>query len=344
MDNSLIHLNDLKNRLCDKIDQLRKGCFKLARIFTPEALIFGNIVANGCATGGVKAFTDYTLTKDATSQGFLKATAKIEPEVIKEFSDIVIEECYKINPIENHSRNLGITCFASVDGSIVRISKDIQPNREQKEKEGIETNEDKIKRLKRRKRPIGDSAENFELIDSGSFRHGLVMTIYDTDRNIPIAFEIFYSVDERKAFLSLLPSCMPGTCFILDRGFYSFEVVNAIENAHCFSVFRLKIDSAISKIEGEDVDIPFLPSIKIARKLEYTLQKKITIKLIKNGSLKKIKIGIAPIKKIAINLSKDSTNTKIKIKSLVYRFITTVPRNVLSVKKFTCIISYTVAR
>lgn len=303
-----------------KIEELNQTCFQKATKIKAENYFHQNLIAASQNKSNVAATETYcreTATRDITDRGFLKAGTKVDPDVIRDFSKIVIEEFYQQMPYSEpfeglsdyRKKNLALKLksrrardanqlkIAAIDASKLRVPIDMQPDA---------------------------SGNNFAEIESGNYRHALLTGIYDVIRKIPIMTEISYSLNEGEAFLKLLPFFQPGWLFIFDRGYYSYKLAKAIEEAGCYCLFRLKDKIKIGELDGDDVDIRTrkFKRFKCARKLQYDLGTKIVISPVNQKKRKRNQNSKKIIKIRAIKQSESK-----------YIFFTNAPRSILPIAK-----------
>jgi len=334
-------IDNLSKKINNEIDQLPG--FDKARKIRARDCIYKNVIAASESKSSKKAtniFCTKTKTKEVTSEAFLKACKKIKPEFIKRLSNTIVAESYQQMPaIENFK---GLDAYRKkcailkqkykireskkprvlgFDGSIARICKDILPDAETMAMEKqLDAKYRKVKQKRTKRKTVkiikAQDVDNFPLVESENYRHGLIMTCYDLVRNLAIHMDLSYSLNERNVFLRMLPLCRPGDLCIFDRGFYSLELAKAVEQAGCYCLFRLSGTPAISKIEGDDIDLtdPEFQSLKVARKLQYHPNKQLVITPNKDKKSKKL-IKIRDLKKVTDD----------------YVFFTNAPREILPI-------------
>jgi len=93
------------------------------------------------------------------------------------------------------------------------------------------------------------------LTPSKSYTDALLTTIYNVDQKIPYGWHLSGHHNERKGFLAILNDVARGDTVIFDRGYYSQELVTNLERKGIHYIFRLKMNSKLSRLEGDDVII-----------------------------------------------------------------------------------------
>ena len=83
---------------------------------------------------------------------------------------------------------------------------------------------------------------------------------FDCINQIPLAFNLRRSGDERKGFLAFMPSLKGGDVVVFDREYFSEPLVNILKDKKINFVFRLKSDSKLVKGKvGHDIKVVLKP-------------------------------------------------------------------------------------
>ncbi len=115
-------------------------------------------------------------------------------------------------------------------------------------------------------------AERFGVPHGGHCPQMLVSTLYDVIGRFPIAATIAPGAScERQELLKLLPHLRPGDVLVLDRGYPSFEVIQALQKGYIDFVVRVsksgsfEAAQAVQQSSGNDYVMHIPPSAAAAR-------------------------------------------------------------------------------
>jgi hypothetical protein len=81
--------------------------------------------------------------------------------------------------------------------------------------------------------------EGFSLSKSGNYCTALISTIFDVEREIPINYRLSTGKNERKTLIEQLKYIKSGDILIMDRGYYSHELLYRLNNLGIKVIFRL---------------------------------------------------------------------------------------------------------
>ncbi len=81
---------------------------------------------------------------------------------------------------------------------------------------------------------------NYKLSSNRNYTSALISSIYDVENKIPINYEIYDSFNERAALTDQLNYCKHNDILIMDRGYYSDELLQNIIDKKLNVLFRLK--------------------------------------------------------------------------------------------------------
>ena len=83
----------------------------------------------------------------------------------------------------------------------------------------------------------------FKLNSSKTYVTGYISNLYDIDNNIPIAFDIFKSSNERQNLITQFKYINKNDILTADRGYYSIDIINKLLILDINFVFRVKKDN-----------------------------------------------------------------------------------------------------
>jgi hypothetical protein len=84
------------------------------------------------------------------------------------------------------------------------------------------------------------SKENIKVSRNGNYCIALISTIMDIEKEIPINYSLFKNLNEREALIYQLKYLNPGDTLIMDRGYFSNEILMLLINNNINCIFRLK--------------------------------------------------------------------------------------------------------
>ena len=84
---------------------------------------------------------------------------------------------------------------------------------------------------------------DFKANSSKTYTTGYISNLYDIDNNIPIAFDIFRSADERQNLITQFKYINKNDILTADRGYYSIDIINKLLMLDINFVFRVKKDN-----------------------------------------------------------------------------------------------------
>jgi hypothetical protein len=82
--------------------------------------------------------------------------------------------------------------------------------------------------------------EGFKFGTNNQYCYGLMSSIHDIEHDIPINYTIFKNIDEREALKNQLIYLHEGDILIMDRGYYSKEMLALLTEHNIKTMFRLK--------------------------------------------------------------------------------------------------------
>jgi len=104
-------------------------------------------------------------------------------------------------------------------------------------------------------RSVANSTPDYRLTPSGSYTDALLTTVYDIGTKVPYKWNLTGHHDERRGFTSLINHFKRGDVVVFDRGYYSDELLNQLQQRGIFYLFRLKNNSKMTRLKGVDVNI-----------------------------------------------------------------------------------------
>ena len=94
---------------------------------------------------------------------------------------------------------------------------------------------------------IKNLKNQFEINKHKTYCSGLLSSLFDIDKKIPINYSLFKSFDEREALISQFPYLKKNDVLIMDRGYYSDDLLKQIYDQNFDAVFRIKNNSKFVK-------------------------------------------------------------------------------------------------
>jgi hypothetical protein len=143
-----------------------------------------------------------------------------------------------------------------------------------------------------------------------TYTTGYISNLYDIDNQVPIAFELFQSSDERANLIKQFKYLNKNDILIADRGYYSIDIINKLISLEIKFVFRVKKNN-IFIIENIKNDKDILDE-NLDKSIKYNFKDKIyDFRILKYSNVEKINI------KHDINTLKQSINiNNIKINKI----------------------------
>lgn len=84
---------------------------------------------------------------------------------------------------------------------------------------------------------------DYKLSKNGNYSTALISSLYDIENKIPINYEIFDKFNERESLQTQLKNVRKGDILIMDRGYYSAQLLNSLKMKGISFIFRMKKNS-----------------------------------------------------------------------------------------------------
>ena len=96
--------------------------------------------------------------------------------------------------------------------------------------------------------------ENFNPVKTDSYCNFYISTIYDSDRNIPIAWNINKTKNERSDFIQLMNIIKENDIIVFDRGYPSYEFMKLLNDKNIKYIIRLtEMYDVVSDINNKNI-------------------------------------------------------------------------------------------
>jgi len=103
----------------------------------------------------------------------------------------------------------------------------------------------------------------FRLSENGEYCTGLLSSIYDIERKIPFNYELSNGHEgERVVLIRQLKYLKEGDTLIMDKGYYSLELLKELKERKINYIFRMKKSSTHVKQDKND----YLVNVKVGEK------------------------------------------------------------------------------
>jgi hypothetical protein len=120
--------------------------------------------------------------------------------------------------------------------------------------------------------------DKFQLSNNQGYCSALVSSLYDVSNNIPINLHMSKNFDERNALVNQLNFLHKNDVLIMDRGYFSFDLLETLSDKGIDVIFRLKENLTLVKElkDNNDVllDVPLKNKIIKLRLVKYIIDDK----------------------------------------------------------------------
>src|SRR5271154_5483676 len=100
------------------------------------------------------------------------------------------------------------------------------------------------------------ATEGLKLNPKDNYCMALISTLFDTEREIPLNYHLYKSKNEREGLICQLKYLRPNDILIMDRGYYSADLLNILDEHQIKPIFRLKKNfNIIKKLNGFNNDL-----------------------------------------------------------------------------------------
>lgn len=120
--------------------------------------------------------------------------------------------------------------------------------------------------------------EGFNISRNGNYCTGLISTLFDVDKEIPIIYGFYKFKNEREALMHQLNYLKKNDILIMDRGYYSIELLFQLNSRHIKVIFRLKknlkIIKNLNKCNSKIIEICYKNTLIKFRVVKYLINNK----------------------------------------------------------------------
>jgi hypothetical protein len=205
---NIVNIKNFQNILNNNIKNINKKIIKRERKIDFRHILYGSIYksVNNTSFDTVtyqinKIFIDKNVDKTITKTSFIKKKNNIDPKYFLEINNSIIDYIYK--KIKN-PRIIG------VDGSFLNLHKNF-------------------------------NEYGYEYAsDNKNYCKAIISCIYDIENKIPINYYLFKQRNERDAFKQQIKYLRKGDIVIFDRGYFSYDIIDILNNKGINYIFRLK--------------------------------------------------------------------------------------------------------
>jgi len=112
------------------------------------------------------------------------------------------------------------------------------------------------------------SKDGAKLMGNKSYSSILISSLYDIEKKVPINYKVSTEMNERKLLISQLDYVNKGDILVMDRGYYSEDLVNIFLKKGIKFVFRIRSNLKVAKsITSKEKDV--IKTIKLKSKKQF---------------------------------------------------------------------------
>jgi hypothetical protein len=82
--------------------------------------------------------------------------------------------------------------------------------------------------------------DGFKISKNGNYCIALLSTLFDIEKELPINYKISNNKDERSVLIKQLKYLQQNDILIMDRGYFSYDLLSILNKKHIKTIFRLK--------------------------------------------------------------------------------------------------------
>ncbi len=213
LDNLLQRIKDIIDKHIDIIDE--NICERKSKIDGRSMLAYLFELCNSQNNSSINVVNQLSLKSytSASSSAFIKKRCKLDPILLSQLQDDLINEYYEQN---NNNKLLGRYRVLAVDGTHIQLSKALKKN-------------------------------DYILTKNNTYVDCLMTGLYDCCNNINIKFNMSNCKSEISQYRDMFYLLKPNDLVIHDRGYYNKQLLIDLHKKNVYTIFRLKKSSLFVK-------------------------------------------------------------------------------------------------